>query len=148
MGKGGEYAAVPMRCVLAEADIDAEHERREELGEDLQSSDDGRIGAIGSASSGVLIPISKPHVWHAHLLHLHRNAKEDDTLQPLLDQRSQEAFKLVDAPSLLPRQGLYDHLRIGIVGDEDGVDEHWFGQGSAAGLEGSESGMMDTAMED
>ena len=124
---------MPMGCVLAETYVDAEHEGGEELGEEVEGENDRCLGRVGGASSRILIPsiLSFDDWTRTHLLHLHWDAKENHPLQPLFYQRSQEPLKLVDSPSLLSGQGRNNLLAIGIVGDEDRVDEHRLGEGSS-----------------
>lgn len=53
-GVGREDPAVPGRGVLADAHVGGEQQLREELGQELQSENDGRVGVVGDASAGVL----------------------------------------------------------------------------------------------
>lgn len=60
----------------------------------------------------------------AHLVALERYTKEDHAGQSFLDERTDEAFELVDAPSFLARQALNSDARVGVVSDEDGIHQH------------------------
>jgi hypothetical protein len=45
---------VPVRGVLAQADVDAEQQGGEEARKQLEAEDDGGVGGIGGGASGVL----------------------------------------------------------------------------------------------
>ena len=69
-------------------------------------------------------------VWRggADLFAVQRDAEEDDALQALGNERREELLEPVEAPARLPRQGLDDDVRLGVVGDEDRVHEHRLGE--------------------
>ena len=94
-GVGREDAAVPGRGVLADAHVGGEQQLREELGQELQAENDGRVGVVGDASAGVLGSVASDCVEYrggvkfgwggpAHLLHLHGHSEEDHPLEALL----------------------------------------------------------------
>lgn len=83
-----------------------------------------------------------------HLVHLKGDTKEDNALEALLDEGTNERLELVDAPALLAGKRRDDSLSIGVVCDEDGVHEHVLGEGTALVLVRPHQGVVHASMED
>ena len=61
---------------------------------------------------------------------MNRDAEKNDATKALLDERRKELFQPVDAPSALTRKTGDLDARVGLIGDEDGVHEHVFSEGT------------------
>ena len=109
-------AAVAVAGVLADADVCVDEEAREGFANETDALDDGTIGIVGSGAEGVFCVGSK------------RDTKEHDRLQALCHERCEERNELVEADTLLAGQRGDDLAVVGLVGDEDGVYEHGFGE--------------------
>ena len=82
-----------------------------------------------------------------HLYTCQRYTEQDDTLQTLLHQRSDEALKFVHAPPTLAGQSRNLNTCIWIVGDENGIHKHGFRE-LALGLPFSRGGVRVATLED
>ena len=61
-----------------------------------------------------------------YLFAMERNAEQNDTAEALLDERSEELFEFVHAPTRLAgKRGNFD-MGIRLIRDEYGVHEHRF----------------------
>ena len=92
-------------------------------------------GPLGSSASVPFSSYAQVSPWlpsfhrpATHLLRLHGHTEENDTLQSLLYEGPDEALELVDTPPTLTWQRRHLLSGIGVVGDEDGVHEHGFGE--------------------
>lgn len=84
-----QLAAVPVRGVLAQADVARDDDGGELAPDQLGREDDGRLGVVGERAAGVLLPDDG-------------DAEEDDGAETFRDERRQEPLQAVDAPPLLP----------------------------------------------
>lgn len=107
-------AAVAVGGVFAEADVGGDEEGGEGFAEEADRGDDGALRVVGCGAEGILCG------------GLEGNAEEDHGAETLGDEGAEEWDELIDAPSVLPGQGGDQGLLVGIVGYEEGVDQHRF----------------------
>ena len=73
---------------------------------------------------------SVPERWGAHLGAKEGNTEEDDASETLLNKGAEELLEPVDTPPALTGETGDLHAGIGLIGDEDGIHEHVFGEGA------------------
>lgn len=87
-------------------------------------------------------------MWReTHLLALHRYTEEDDALETLLYERTEEALDLVHAPAALSWERRNFDDRLWVIGDEYRVHKHALGE-SALRLPGARKRMLVASLED
>ena len=74
------------------------------------------------------------------------NAEKNDAAEALLDERSKELFESVNAPPALTRKTSDLDSRVWLIGDEDRVHEHIFGE-SMLRLPGARERVLVAALE-
>ena len=87
-------------------------------------------------------------ILSTYLGRLERHTEQNNRRETLLDQGSEEAFKLVDTPAALAGHGCKRHMSICIISDEDGIHEHGFGDVSALVLPCPGNGVLIPGMQD
>lgn len=112
-------AAVAVRGVLAEADVDGDEELREALAQESDGLHDGALGVVGRRAEGVFAAGLQGHT------------EQDDGLQAFAHEGLEEGDELVEAAAVLPGEGGDQGLVVFDVGDEERVDEHGLCSGPA-----------------
>lgn len=105
-------AAVAVRCIFAEADVDDDEELGEALAEKTDGGHDGALWVVGGGAEGIFGAGSEG------------NAEEDDGFKALADEGFEMGDDFVDAAAVLVGEGGDDGFFVVLVGYEEGVDEH------------------------
>ncbi|MCJ1486614.1 hypothetical protein MMC06_006792 [Schaereria dolodes] len=107
-----QYPAVPVAGVFAEADVGDDEQAGKAGFDQLDGLDDGAVGVVGGGAEGVFRAGLEGH------------AEEDDGAETFADEGGEVAGEFVEAAAVLVGEGGDEGLFVGVIGDEEGVDEH------------------------
>lgn len=105
-------ATVAMGGVLAEADIDDDEEVGEGAAQQPDGADDRSLGVVGVSTQGVFGAGGQGH------------AEQNDGAETLGDERGEVGDQAVEAAAVDVGQRGNQCLLVGLVGDEEWIDEH------------------------
>ena len=107
-----EDAAVAVGGIFAQADVGDDEELGKAGAEEADGLDDGALWVVGGCAEGVF------GAWGDG------DAEEDDGSETFADERFEEGDDFVYAAARLVGQGGDERFFFGLVGDEEGEDEH------------------------
>jgi hypothetical protein len=107
-----EDAAVTVRCVFAEANVDGDEELGEALTEKTDGGHDGAFWVVGGGAEGIFRAGGE------------RDAEEYHGFEAFADEGLEVGDEFVDAAAVLVGEGGDDGFFVVLVGYEEGVYEH------------------------
>lgn len=110
-----ENAAVAVRSVFAEADVDGDEELWEALAEETDGGHDGAFWVVGGGSESIFGARGE------------RDTEEHDGFEAFADERLEVGDEFVDATAVLAGEGGDDGFFVLLVGYEERVDKHRLG---------------------
>lgn len=108
--------------VFAETDVGDDEELGEAFAEEACRGDDGTFWVVGCGAEGILG------------MGMERYAEKDNGFQTFGDEGFKERDEFIEAAAVLAGEGWDDGVLVGVIGNEERVNEHGLVEFSEAGV--------------